>query len=103
MSTKTDVSKLLDLLKARVIVTAKEARDSGIQSPAARARELAEHGFRVVPCWRLLDPHKLQSQEGTRRNKANTGAIKSVKNRKATTEAIAAELERARAALNGGV
>ena len=51
MSIQTDLSKLLEMLKARPIVTAKEARECGIQSPGARARELAEHGYCVVHCW----------------------------------------------------
>ena len=103
MSTKTDASKLLDLLKAHPIVTAKQARNSGIQSPSARARELSEHGYRVVPCWQLLKPQKLERPEGTGRDGAKAGAIKPGKNTKPTSQAIAAELKRARAALDGEV
>ena len=94
---------MIDLLKARPIVTAKEARECGIQSPGARARELAEHGYRVVPCWQLLKPQTLERPTGIGRGKANTGAIKPGKNSKATSEAVAAELKRARAALDGEV
>ena len=101
MSTKTDASKLLDLLKAHPIVTAKQARNSGIQSPSARARELSEHGYRVVPCWQLLKPQKLERPEGTGRDGAKAGAIKPGKSSKPTRQAIAAELKRARAALEG--
>jgi hypothetical protein len=103
MSAKTDLSKLLMMLKARSIVTAKEARDSGIQVPGARARELAEHGFAVVPCWQLLKPQTLERRAGTRRDGAKADAIKPGKNSKATSEAVAAELKRARAALDGEV
>ena len=101
MSIQTDLSKLLDLLKARPIVTAKEARECGIQSPGARARELAEHGFTVVPCWQLVKPQKLERPAATGRGKANTSAIKPGKSSKPTSQAIAAELKRARAALEG--
>ena len=69
MGIQTDTSKLLDLLKSRPIVTAKEARECGIQSPGARARELAEHGFAVVPCWQLLKPQTLERRAGTRRKR----------------------------------
>ena len=103
MSIRTDLSKLLDLLKARPIVTAKEARDSGIQSPSARARELSEHGFRVVPCWQLLKPQTQKNPGGAGFDKAKAGAIKPGKNSKPTSQAIAAELKRARAALDGGL
>ena len=103
MSTKTDASRLLDLLKAYPMVTAKQARDSGIQSPSARARELSEHGFRVVPCWQLLKPQTLERPAGTRRGKSKSDAIKPGKNSNATSEAVAAELKRARAALDGEV
>lgn len=103
MSIQTDTSKLLDLLKARPIVTAKEARDSGIRSPGARARELAEHGYCVVPCWQLLKPQTLKRRAVTRRGKAKADAIKPGKNSKPTSQAIAAELKRARAALDGEV
>ena len=103
MSIRTDLSKLLELLKARPIVTAKEARECGIQSPGARARELAEHGFAVVPCWQLVKPQKLGRRAGTRRGKAKADAIKPGKSSKPTSQAIAAELKRARAALDGEV
>ena len=101
MSTKTDASKLLDLLKARPIVTAKEARECGIQSPGARARELAEHGFAVVPCWQLVKPQKLGRPADTGRGKSKSRRSNPRKSSKPTSEAIAAELKRARAALEG--
>ena len=102
MSIQTDLSKLLDLLKARPIVTAKEARECGIQSPGARARELAEHGFTVVPCWQLVKPQKLGRRAGTRRGKSKSRRSNPRKeNNKPTSQAIAAELKRARAALEG--
>ena len=103
MSTKTDLSKLLDLLKARPIVTAKEARECGIQSPGARARELAEHGFAVVPCWQLLKTQKLGRPAVTGRDGTKAGAAKPGNSSKPTSQAIAAELKRARAALDGEV
>ena len=102
MSTKADASKLLEMLKARLIVTAKEARDSGIRSPGARARELAEHGIRVVPCWQLLIPQKLERPAATGRGKSRSRRSSPRKNSKPTRQAIAAELKRARAALDGG-
>ena len=101
MSAKTEASKLLAMLKARAIVTAKQARDSGIRSPGARARELSEHGFAVVPCWRLQKPQAKKNPGGAGFNKANADAIKPGKNSKPTSQAIAAELKRARAALDG--
>ena len=103
MSAKTELSKLLAMLKRGTTVTAKQARDSGIRSPGTRARELAEHGYRVVPCWQLLKPQKLERPEGTGRDGAKAGAIKPGKNTKPTSQAIAAELKRARAALDGEV
>ena len=103
MSTKTDLSKLLDLLKARPIVTAKEARECGIQSPGARARELAEHGVSVVPCWQLVKPQTLKRPAGTGRDNSKNNAIKPGKNSKPASQAIAAKLKRARAALDGEV
>ena len=103
MSAKTELSKLLAMLKRGTTVTAKQARDSGIRSPSARARELSEHGYRVVPCWQLLKPQKLERPEGTGRDGAKAGAIKPGKNTKPTSQAIAAELKRARAALDGEV
>ena len=99
MSIQTDLSKLLDLLKAHPIVTAKLARDNGIQSVGARARELAEHGHCVVPCWQLVKPQKLGRPGGTGRDGTKAGAAKPGKNTKPTSQAIAAELKRARAAL----
>lgn len=101
MSTKTELSKLLAMLKRRATVTAKQARDCGIRSPAARARELAEHGYCVVHCWQLVKPQKLERPGGTGRGKSKNSAIKPSKNSKATREAVAAELKRARAALDG--
>ena len=103
MSAKTELSKLLAMLKRGTTVTAKQARDSGIRSPSARARELSEHGYRVVPCWQLLKPQKLERPEGTGRDGAKAGANKPGKNTKPTSQAIAAELKRARAALDGEV
>lgn len=96
MSTKTEASKLLAMLKARAMITAKQARDSGIRSPGARARELSEHGYPVVPCWQLLKPQKLERPAVTGRDGANADAIKPGKNSKPTSQAIAAELKRAR-------
>ena len=103
MSIQTDLSKLLDLLKAHPIVTAKEARECGIQSPSARARELSEHGYPVVPCWRLQKPQTKKTPARTRVNKAKAGAVKPGKSSKPTSESVAAELQRARAALDGEV
>ena len=104
MSAKTDASTLLDLLKASLIVTAKEARDSGIRSPGARARELSEHGYRVVPCWQLLKPQKLERPAVTKRgNSKSRRSSPRENNSKPTSQAIAAELKRARAALDGEV
>ena len=101
MSAKTELSKLLAMLKRGTTVTAKQARDSGIRSPSARARELSEHGYRVVPCWQLLKTRKLERPAATGRDGANTGAIKPGNSSKATSKEIAAELKRARAALDG--
>jgi hypothetical protein len=104
MGIQTDLSKLLDMLKARPIVTAKEARECGIQSPGARARELAEHGYSVVPCWQLLDTQKLERPAVTERGKSKKSKSRRSsprKNSKPTRQAIAAELKRARAALEG--
>ena len=103
MSIQTNRSKLLRMLKASPIVTAKEARECGIQSPAARARELAEHGFTVVPCWQLVKRQKQKSLAGTRLSKSQKSAIKPTKNSKPASKKIAAELKRARAALGGEV
>ena len=101
MSKKTELTKLLAMLKRRATVTAKQARDSGIQSPGARARELSEHGYPVVPCWRLQKPQTQKNPGGAGFDKANAEAIKPGKSSKPTSQAIAAELKRARAALEG--
>ena len=103
MSIRTDLSKLLELLKARPIVTAKEARECGIQSPGARARELAEHGYCVVHCWQLVKPLKLGRPAVTGRGKPKSRRSNPRKNSKPTSQAIATELKRARAALDGEV
>jgi hypothetical protein len=94
MSIQAARSKLLELLKEQQIVTAKHARDSGVQSPAARARELAEHGYRVVPCWQLLKRQKPKSLAGTRLGKSQKSAIKPNKNSKPASKKIAAKLKR---------
>ena len=92
MSIQTDASKFFDLLKAH------------IQSPGARARELAEDGHCVVPCWQLLvKPQKLGRPGGTGRGKSKSRRSNPRKSSKATSESVAAELNRARAALDGEV
>ena len=103
MSAKTEASKLLAMLKRRATVTAKQARDSGIRSPGARARELSEHVYPVVPCWQLLKPQAKKTPAVTRVNKAKAGAVKPGKSSKPTSQGIAAELKRARAALDGAM
>ena len=103
MSAQTEASRLFAMLKAGKIVTAKEARDRGIRSPGARERELAEHGFPVVPCWQLLKRQKPKSLAVTRLGKSQKSAIKPAKDSKRTSKEIAEELKRARAALVGEV
>jgi hypothetical protein len=100
MSTKTDVSKLLAMLKARQIVTAKEARECGIRNPGARARELAEDGYAVVLCWQLRKPQTLERPAATGRGKSKSRRSSPRKISKPASKEIAArEIAKIRAIL----
>ena len=63
----------------------------------------AQSARAVVPCWQLLKPQTKKTPAITRVNKAKAGAVKPGKSSKPTSESVAAELKRARAALDGEV
>jgi hypothetical protein len=90
MSAKSESSQLLSMLNKYGVVTAKQARDRGIRCPGARARELAENGYTVIPCWQLVQPQTLKRPAGTRRGKSQNNAVNPLKNNKSEPLAASA-------------